>query len=41
LDREAVIDLATQTKRVRIVASKSYLKCKLDEPQSSNAPEII
>lgn len=42
LDREAAInDLAAETKRVMIATGKSYLKCKLDEPQSSSAPEII
>ena len=42
LDREATIDdLTAETKRVMIDAGKSYLKRKLDEPQSSSAPEII
>jgi hypothetical protein len=42
LDREATIDdLAAETKRVMIAAGKSYLKRKMDEPQSSSAPEII
>lgn len=42
LDREATIDnLKAETKRVMINAGKSYLKCKMDGPQSSNTPEII
>jgi len=42
LDHEATIDdLTAETKHVMIVADKSYLKHKLDEPQSSSALEII
>ena len=42
LDREAAIDdLASETNRVMITASKSYLQRKMDAPQSSNTPEII
>jgi hypothetical protein len=42
LDREEAIDnLAAETKQVMITTDKSYLKSKMDEPQSSNAQEII
>ena len=42
MDREAAIDnLAAEIKLVMIATDRSYLKRKMDKPQSSSVPEII
>jgi TolA-binding protein len=42
LDREAAIDdLTTETKNVMVAAGRSFLKSKLEEPQSSTATQVI
>jgi hypothetical protein len=42
LDWEAAINnLEAETKRVMIATGKSYLKKKMEEPHSSNTPQII